>query len=713
MNRRLLLVLFLLLSFIGICLGKVLVVVEYGYYYDPETVDPSDGLNRVDRYISDVIEKDGKQAERVVYTNVGGATYDNCYALMDGLLAEYTPDVEGVVLIGDLPVPMFYYDAKAPDYPCDYFYMDFWDDNTNAKYPDIRVVWPVIDHPDPNVSGKIFYYEEYQGDDNPDVWASRINAKKLGTVRNSGMPWGSFLEQYEILNNHLDRLHKRMTSNASVPQRALIMGHPYNNFTQTQMLDWLKMMFKNMPVDDQQFIADPDDVMERWRGSNPAHWQALLQAGPYGNINYGAAKGERFSVQSSLIRTHDEYLGDTRGYEWACIHEHSAANAHGFRDSHNGGFASTNQTKLWTRVLSGGYSGNGCDAVYFTCYERDNVKHQFVDGQSGYTILNESKYEQELPVGKYEVYYYVPDGIANTGEVYFNAFINENEGYFVTTDGNKQHVGGYITLQEDIGQKWVKLLPLNNVTEINITVADAKLKVSFTAFLERYTDDGNKVVYADAVKYVKIDPLPIQEFYIDNANDLDISIHRSFSSMRDDGDSSKSQFFLMNACQINNFNFLNNLGNSYALADNGLLAFATSTYGGGGDFYHNLLMKLKEGKNFGEAALHFIKWEDKFPGPRCFVLLGAGTLTSDPYYPYIDYVDYILTGDIESKRTLWVKNNVDITDATVLSSSPYTDQTSLIVSAGNRIRITPEFHAQYGSFMHLKIDPELLSALNP
>ena len=69
-----------------------------------------------------------------------------------------------------------------------------------------------------------------------------------------------------------------------------------------------------------------------------------------------------------------------------------------------------------------------------------------------------------------------------------------------------------------------------------------------------------------------------------------------------------------------------------------------------------------------------------------------------------------ITGIIETKASYYVKDKLTIKDAVIPDVSEYTETPTLNVAAGNEIHILPEFHAERGSEMHLKIDPNLQNA---
>ena len=108
--------------------------------------------------------------------------------------------------------------------PCEYFYMDLWDNRADTTYPD----WERINNgPWRRYNGDILDRRPlaYQGDRELDIWVSRIYATNLNHLRADGAAWGDFLEEYEIIDAYLDKVHERMNTTVSV-RRGIAMGYP-------------------------------------------------------------------------------------------------------------------------------------------------------------------------------------------------------------------------------------------------------------------------------------------------------------------------------------------------------------------------------------------------------------------------------------------------------------------------------------------------------
>jgi hypothetical protein len=116
-------------------------------------------------------------------------------------------------------------------------------------------------------------------------------------------------------------------------------------------------------------------------------------------------------------------------------------------------------------------------------------------------------------------------------------------------------------------------------------------------------------------------------------------VYRGFEDMGSEpggGGFSKTQFFLTNACSINDFLCNNpgttdkNVGNLYALGYNGLICMGTTINDFQGDNKGPYTRALRDGNCFGQAFL--AKINQNFDGR--YALLGAGTLRAQPYVQF-------------------------------------------------------------------------------
>jgi hypothetical protein len=181
-------------------------------------------------------------------------------------------------------------------------------------------------------------------------------------------------------------------------------------------------------------------------------------------------------------------------------------------------------------------------------------------------------------------------------------------------------------------------------------------------------------------------------------------MNRTYLGMVEDGGPAKTLFYLLQACSISDFVKPNNLGNLYAMGNNGLISFGTSTSNYTDSKFEPYIGKIRMNKCFGEAAKEHI--QEHFPKNNyklIFSLLGAGTLKPKAYIPYKDYNNLSLSNTTitDPYEDLSVAQDVSFTNVTLPA-----DKTLKILS-GRDIIINPYFLADYGSKLDLSVDPNL------
>ena len=725
--------------------AKVLVIVESNYYNNSDN-----GGALIDDYIALVRAKDGYDVELI--SNFQATTAQNmveqCRLLWEIIADEYqAEEIEGAVLVGDLPIPIFYQHQDFPILPVDYLYMDVCDERVGGiKYPKLFDS-PGI--PDIGVWKTNAYYlggeesvyfdwikgpDGYNGDGIADIWVSRIYAGGLHALREDGAPWGDFLEEYEILDAYFRRVIKRMTSKAEVPPRALAMGYPhhYNNTSQ-QNLEHLLNTHGNGPAEQIRRILYPNNA--------PEIYQTQMQNGPYGGYSRGAVSGNKFPDGCKIISTFPEYEGDTRGYESACLYVHSNGNQHGWHGSHNNlgkteshGLTSSILTcipwTLQTGAIIPGFEGASCTKDWFKTEESYfKVSNEFIEGMNVRPAQSESNYffnTFQMPLGDYEfkASMFIPDNgiLQKFDTVYINIYVNYPAYFYKLPDNSEiRNVGWAIPIPAGT-DGWIQIW--NNYNTIKDLDRTNWILISITPY---YWDEiPDEIVPCDAVKLEMISPSS-QEWYEDNPADMHLMkphnyrTARSTASMRDDEGPSKAKFTFMNACQPNNFLVRHNIGNMYALDHNGLISVGRPTTCFGTSF-PEMYEGLKNGDSFGKAFLDNINNEDGFPSTafpsttstQCIMaLLGAGTLKYNAYLPYIDATQAVFSNDIHTKWSYWIARSAEVTDMKLYYESGQDYDPELNIFAGSEIVVRPGINGVTfcrGSKVNLKINPELLSS---
>ena len=127
-------------------------------------------------------------------------------------LLQSLPNLEGVVMVGDLPVPWFQMldDFEQNDtidgyeeFPVDLFYTDldgFWSDSLHYEK---------IDGRDTLVAGQDGIYDQHSGDRAPEIWLGRVTASPLG-------------DEQQLVEHYFDKAHRYRRGELALNVRALI-----------------------------------------------------------------------------------------------------------------------------------------------------------------------------------------------------------------------------------------------------------------------------------------------------------------------------------------------------------------------------------------------------------------------------------------------------------------------------------------------------------
>jgi hypothetical protein len=120
-------------------------------------------------------------------------------------------ELEGVVLVGDLPIAMYevendFMESGYADFPCDLYFMDLdgtWEDNAQAG------AW--------NGNAKTGYFDNHIdgfGSRAPEIWVSRIVPAATPGLGSEDV----------IVNDYFARLHSHMTGKYTIPRMLLTLG---------------------------------------------------------------------------------------------------------------------------------------------------------------------------------------------------------------------------------------------------------------------------------------------------------------------------------------------------------------------------------------------------------------------------------------------------------------------------------------------------------
>lgn len=697
--------------------ARVLVVVDNSYYQNSRA--------KVDRYVSEVTSIEGQNAELLVWNwNKSLDVRSACFPLWKSLQQKYvtqrtTADpLKGAVFIGQLPVPMFEHGEHvwdtvrleldtvfAGNFPHDYYFMDLWNQNTSTAYAIDTLIWPYSVEKQkffsmlPNNPG-YKYWED--GDGKLDIWVTRVMAEYLSYIREGT----TVLTEFQIIDKYLDRVHARMTAPALVPQRSFSMSgitewgsRPNNRPDGILCLDILNLPFHTR-------FEHPNN--------NPANFIGQLQSGPRGNVNYGGYFGTRYRAErnrrdctwGSLFNvTTGSWVSnlDTLGYEWAGVYEHGSPTNFACNGVHhvgdntftglNGNFASYNYAPMVdsTRLI---IDANGYNGSYYRFSNFDFPASPW--GWGPEWRGRDAYWKASLATkGDYNIYIYYVASSLNADNLVMRieqAPIN-NSGSIMnigsTTISQKTHAS-----PESPGSNWELLGQYSFSTFYD------------TAVVKMMTNGmGNGRFIIDAVKFVGIPGTATQgiEVIVDEQSPsftFPDWFSRSMMDMQDEdvvnhNKYSKVPFFLANSCHLSDYSSVtgtagNNVGLLMAMTHSGLISMGSVNSNRSGNDYLDYITALKNGKCFGDAFLEYAN--SNGITDISFIMLGAGTLKSQPY---ISYGSRILRNATLANADYNYSEPLHLINITAVAGN-----TSTIV-ASKEIRIAPETRFNRGSTVNL------------
>src|SRR5690554_3388672 len=284
-------------SFIILLITAFAVYSKVGIIINKDIIKIPHVKSAVNTYISDLLAT-GEQVWVDSTTFDDGNTRSELQQLRDSLRTYYiSENLTGAVLIGNLPTASFEEWTKrhikdslgnvidssweGENYPADYYFMDLTDQSDTAWHDSLNENTDTTDTNYPYFSG---YFENYTGDKNFEIWVSRIIAHNFYHTYVDSLE-NPFAED-SVITAYLQRVHERMTAPATAPRRAMLMGDFKNWF----YLNQPNIENLNIPLITFRFPHDTPRILQR------------------------------------ELR---------KGYEWACIYEHSQPQAHVMARDHN------------------------------------------------------------------------------------------------------------------------------------------------------------------------------------------------------------------------------------------------------------------------------------------------------------------------------------------------------------------------------------------
>jgi hypothetical protein len=673
------LIVLLILCISDICQAKniILFVMEQNSYNQLGGASATSTINKIRTSIQDW---DNKLCPAIIPWTYPTCTtppcqnYAVCNPLYERLQDEYVNarnngDVlEGVIFIGRIPIPECKNIETGMVIPFDMVYMDLVNAD-GSRYRDIGLASPYYN----SATGEYSWnYQNSYGDRLNDIWVSRIYAYDVQTIREKNVVYN----ENQIYQRYFDRWYARMNYSAKVPSRGFAMGgcQDLGQDVHTN----LSMYMLNL-----KWTAEFNE-----QHNTSFNWASQLLAGPMGCITFGAFNNAMFPNPATTNKNARSCryttlpivygpggtgggsvtvpTGDSLGWEWAGVFNHSFPLASNFRDRNGGpvlqgSFFMGSLGPYWggtNYIRSGGY-GNS-----YHVYEDKTPASDKVNNPYGYDIGWKGKtgvWRVPITTTKtYKVYAYYTANSANCDKVNYRVMEaprTNNVPSSVTQDFSAV-VNQKVHATTNWQANWEEVKSGSPATPITMTLTAGNMFL-----MEISVNDGQTGTHiADAVAlvnpnntsdYIIIDDAEPANYTPTNNNPSVLfstkgffvcdDISRNYEDMANEyGGKGKIQtpFFCHNACHINKFNERRadpikdkNLGSLYALGQEGLICMGTASLDWPGDnketFFNCCVNEFDFGQAFREQA------QTRFgSSSTIYALLGAGALRPKPYIQY-------------------------------------------------------------------------------
>jgi hypothetical protein len=605
--------------------------------------------------------------------------YDECNPLFIELQNQYRNIrnsgnvLEGVILIGRIPIPLYTPDARQPRIPFDKLYMDLAN-GAGATYADLG-----LESPFPFDAANDVYTTAYQnppGDGIYDIWVSRIDAFDLGDIREKDISY----TEYQVYQRYFDRWNQRMNFSAKVPSRGFVMGGCQD-------------LGGNIHA---EIGAAMDILNMKWTAefatshSSTFNWASQLLAGPRGCITNGAfnhtdfpntlGKNRRFCRYNNLPEvylptgTHGSQAvssGDSLGWEWAGVFNHSFATGTNFWDAYEvgpplqGSFGYGTYGPFW-----GGSNDVRGPAQMGDCY--GNSCHVYNDAANQSDIYN---YLTGWKGKSASWRWIVPTGGTGDYRIYVHYDAPVDPGRKATNCNSVTYRIMESQMQTGVAVNHLisdNSVTVNQQTHINPSSGDANLEVLLNTLhltagnmfiIEINLNDGlggdhvvdavavrllpaGTTVYIDDTEPTFTEPFDNPGLIFSTAAFTPIDyINRSYEDLGDENGGNgriKTPFYCHNACNINEFNVNSkralaidkNIGTLLALGHEGLICMGAVSHDNPGVVKNAFFECLASGLDFGEAFRAQMQAQSAVNADRVYGLLGAGALRWKPYVQF-------------------------------------------------------------------------------
>lgn len=214
----------------------------------------------ISRYISDIQRAFGCAVE--LQTLSGSASV---VTLKEKIVTAYNnSNIDGVVLIGDLPVAFFYHEKYDQTFPCDYYLME------------LDGEWKPLTHD----SLEVFT-------ENPDNWGIELFVGRISTT-NSGVR-----DELTALRNYFDKNHAYWSGETEISEQRALTATDRDWASSEYFHDDIQYLYGAEKFDSYYYIYDPDDILNKNNAYNPTEYLKKITSGEYSFVQLACHSDEK------------------------------------------------------------------------------------------------------------------------------------------------------------------------------------------------------------------------------------------------------------------------------------------------------------------------------------------------------------------------------------------------------------------------------------
>lgn len=216
--------------------------------------------DNVSRYISDIQRAYGCAVTLQTLSASASVT-----TLKEMIQTAYkTSQIDGAILIGNLPVAFFYHEKYDQTFPCDYYLMEL-----DGEWKPLA-----------NDSLEIFT-------ENPDNWGVELFVGRISTT-NSGAQ-----DELAALKAYFDKNHAFWSGETTIENKRALTATDRDWATSEYFHDDIQYLYDDQSFDAYYYVYDPDDILNKNNAYNPTAYLNKISSGEYSFVQLACHSDEK------------------------------------------------------------------------------------------------------------------------------------------------------------------------------------------------------------------------------------------------------------------------------------------------------------------------------------------------------------------------------------------------------------------------------------